>query len=65
MKKFVLTYCRVSYLFCAFDRSFSYASLGISLVNYLPVTEVIIIDHSLFTSKQEAMVPVNVVRIEG
>ena len=45
--------------------SVSYASLGISLVNYLPVTHVIIIEHSLFTSKQETMVPVNVVTIEG
>ena len=42
-----------------------YASLGFSLVNDLPVTEVIIIENSLLPSNQEAMVPINDVRLRG
>ena len=36
-----------------------------SLVNYLAVTQVISIENSLLPGKQEAMVPINHVRIEG
>ena len=43
----------------------AYASLGGSLVNDVPVTEVIIIENSLLLSNQEAMVPINDVRFEG
>ena len=42
----------------------AYTSLGGSIVNDLPVTQVIIIENSLLPSNQEAMVPINDVRIE-
>jgi len=43
----------------------AYASLGGSLVNDLPVTEVIIIDNTLLPNNQEAMVPINGVWLKG
>ena len=39
--------------------------MGGPLVNDLPVAEVIIIENLLLPSNQEAMVPINDVRIEG